>query len=815
MNRLFEKKWVNVVFPHPPYQKFTYEVPLDFQKEICLGHRVIVPLGRRRLTGFIAEFVPQPDIQGLRKIEDILEPYPVLTEELIKLTQWIAVYYMSSWGEVIRTALPPGIHRESKMFIRYLISGEPVSISLTDIHKIILSCVKEKGRVSLVTLKKITGKRNIHFHLSKLEKIGIIQTEHILEKPRVQIKSQKWISLKDRLDSEQFKILQKSAPKQAEVLKILENCGDKLSRAELDCNLSILKSLEKKELIEIEEKEVFRRPYKELEISPPKAIDLTKEQYHVLSKIQSRIKSNSFRVILLHGVTASGKTQVYIEAIRNVLSLGKTALILIPEISLTPQAVQRYKSVFGDDVAVLHSRMSQGERYDSWRKIREGKCRIGLGPRSAVFAPLENLGLIVVDEEHENSYKQMDPAPRYHARDVAIVRAKLNKCIVILGSATPSLETYFNCIKGKYTLYELKHRIDQIPLPKVNLVKIKSNNKYNKNRIISSFLQQKIAERLEKNEQIILLQNRRGYASFLRCSACGNIENCVHCDITLTYHQKDHKLLCHYCGFQKAASDACPSCGGATLAYRGIGTQRVEEEIKRLFPNARLFRMDQDTTRGKNAHAEMVTKFEKRKKEILIGTQMVAKGHDFPGVSLVGVISADTGLYFPDFRAEERTFQLLTQAAGRAGRRDQRGEVVIQTLSCDNPILELAVKQDYISFYRREIMQRKELYYPPMGRIILVRFQGGKKEEVYRAAKTFTKQIPEGHFFEYLGPVFAPLSKIRGMFRVQIIFREDKTIDSTGKKLRDTIRIALNLLYKKYSFSDVSIIIDVDPVDML
>jgi primosomal protein N' (replication factor Y) len=810
-----QKKWVEVVFPHPPNKRFTYGVPQRFCRDLRLGHRILVPLGSRKRTGFVVGFVNRPDIQEIKNIEDIMDSIVLLTPELLKLTLWVSDYYLCSWGEVIRTALPPGIHQKSRLIIQSIEKSSPTKNSLTPIEQSIMDLVQAKGNISLQILEKRLNRKNIRFHLGKLEKRGLILLKEELEEPRVKIKSEKRVVLNSQIKPDDLEDLKRTAPKQAYVVTSLMNTGGEVSRKNLDVDFSILRKLESKGLIRIWESETLREYNPSIKGESPKPITLTKEQAHSLSLIYKEIQKGSFNTFLLHGVTASGKTQVYIEAIRTVLDLGKTALVLIPEISLTPQAVQRYRGVFGNKVAVLHSRMSFGERYDSWRKIRDGKFRIGLGPRSAVFAPLENLGLIVVDEEHDTSYKQLDPAPRYHARDVAVVRGKLNHCPVILGSATPSLESFSNSLQKKYTLCQLTKRIDDTPMPKITLVDHTEMIKTKENRVISPLLREKIKQCLSAGEQIIILQNRRGYSTFLRCKDCGAIEGCPNCDITLTYHRKDRRVRCHYCGYEKPAFDTCPTCGGATFSYSGIGTQRVEEEVRKLFPDARLFRMDYDTTRRKGSHDRIVLEFAKGSGDILLGTQMVAKGHDFPGVSLVGIISADTGLHFPDFRAGEKTFQLLIQAAGRAGRRNFRGEVIIQTLSIDHPVLQFTVDQNYSVFYKWENDQRKELNYPPWGKIIIVRFKGPRQEKVARVAQIFADSLKEDPSLQCLGPASSPLSRAKRLYRFQVILRTSKKQDPTGKHLRDRTKKALVQFQKTTPLSGVRIGVDIDPVDMM
>ncbi|HEX9933970.1 MAG TPA: primosomal protein N', partial [bacterium] len=487
-------------------------------------------------------------------------------------------------------------------------------------------------------------------------------------------------------------------------------------------------------------------------------------------------------------------------------------LVLIPEISLTPQAVARYRGAFGNQVAVLHSGLSPGERLDSWKALRDGSCRIALGPRSAVFAPLRNLGLIVVDEEHESSYKQNDPAPRYHARDAAVMRGKILTCTVLLGSATPSLESYHNALSGKYRLCRLPERMDGVPMPTVALADPRESRK--DHPVFTPMLEEEIRKRLDRKEQAILLLNRRGYANFLQCGACGAIETCPHCAISLTFHLKQRSLRCHYCGFTKPASDLCPACGGSRIRYRGLGTERVEEELRSRFPDARLLRMDMDTTRRKGAHARIVEDFGKHKSDILLGTQMVAKGHDFPGVTLVGIVSADTGLYFPDFRSGERTFQLLTQAAGRAGRKDVPGEVVIQTATPDHPAILFAQKHDYETFYQWAAEQRREFQYPPFGRLVLVGFRCPDAKKTFDAAAQFFEWTPM-HGVERLGPVPAPLSLIQGQHRFHILYRQSKDLDPSGKALRDRIRNAIRRFRESDRFRNVRIHADVDPMDLM
>jgi len=808
------KKLADVAFPQRPLKVLTYKIPHAFRSVIELGHRVLVPVGSRKESGIITAFPKSTDIDKLKSIEDLAEPKPILTPDLIALSQWISEYYLASIGEAIRVMLPSVLHRETRLLLKKTGNAAIGIVQLSKKHQMILDAFQDRETLLFDRLKKRCKIEGLRYEISRLEKLNIVQIHYMLDasfKPKIA----KWISIQKIPAEAEWKPLMKHTPRQAEVLRQIIQNGGEIQRSLLDVQLATLKKMASSGWIEIQEREIFRDAYHHIPLKNPKPVQLTEHQSSAVHRIKTALKRPLFSPFLLHGITASGKTQVYIEIVLKALHLKKTALILVPEISLTPQAVQRYRSVFGKEVAVLHSRMSSGERYDSWRKLREGDCRIALGPRSALFAPLENLGVIIVDEEHDHSYKQNDPAPRYHARDSAVMRAKINQCTVVLGSATPSLESYYNAARGKYTLCRLPERIDRVPLPKINLVDRNLVPAEFKKCILSPLLSQKMETCFHQQEQAILLQNRRGYATYLRCKACGHIESCPNCDITLTYHQTDHQLRCHLCGYQKSAPSICTRCEGPNLKYRGAGTQKVEEEIHTRFPEIRLLRMDLDTTRSKYAHSDIITSFEKHKADILLGTQMVSKGHDFPGVSLVGIVSADTGLLFPDFRAEERSFQMLIQAAGRAGRRNRQGEVVIQTFYPEHPIFIFILGQDFDGFYRYAMDHRKALNYPPFGRLIAIRFRSGDKIHAENASRAIFKLLQEDTTCEILGPVASPISKKKGQFRYQLILRSARKQDPAGQNMRNLIKTALDRYHSIYHFPDVRIGIDVDPLDMM
>ncbi|MBN2001421.1 primosomal protein N', partial [candidate division KSB1 bacterium] len=617
--------------------------------------------------------------------------------------------------------------------------------------------------------------------------------------------------------------LYEKSPKQAECLSFLLNSPDQeYNRADiiraLNISSSVITGLVMRGFVLLEQKQVIRDYYGDMDPGPPKKVKLNPDQRNALEKINVHLDFKKYATFLLHGVTGSGKTQVYIEAIYHVLEQKRTAIVLVPEISLTPQMVSRFRSHFGDTVAVFHSRMSPGERYDSWRATWEGKFNIVIGPRSAIYSPLKNIGLIVVDEEHENSYKQYDLTPRYHARDVSIMRAQLDNALVVLGSATPAVETFFNAWIKKYHILSLPKRIDDIPMPEIKIIDMRKEPRIIGRKepiIFSRTLREKIDEKLALGEQIILLQNRRGFATFLKCKDCGYLAKCKDCDITLTFHLKNHLLKCHYCGHVERAPLFCPQCQGVEIFYKGIGTQRVEEELHELFPGVSAVRMDLDTTRGRLAHDKILSKFGRGEYRILLGTQMVAKGLDFPNVTLVGVISADTELLFPDFRAGERAFQILTQVSGRAGRKEKQGEVVIQTYSPDHYSLYYTRTHDYDNFFKVEIMDRKELNYPPFSRIINIVFKGPDQENVQRVTEKFHSLIDLNAGFEVKGPAPATLSKIQGNFRWQILFMSLKSRDTGAKSMKDNIRRALQEFKVRRWARDVTYTIDVDPVSIL
>ena len=610
------------------------------------------------------------------------------------------------------------------------------------------------------------------------------------------------------------------APKQAEILHNLISGYNRLpiSSAELlkttNTSLTTLQALERKNLVELQSIEITRNPWDSKLIEKTEPLSLNADQINAVAEIHRAIEANLPQTFLLHGVTGSGKTEVYLQIIATVLNKKEGAIILIPEISLTPQTVSRFVGRFGANVAVLHSRLSDGERYDQWQKVRSGEASIVIGARSAIFAPVPDLGLIVIDEEHETSYKQ-DSSPRYHARDVAIQRSKLENCIVVLGTATPSLESFYHTQQGKFHLISMPSRIGSREMPKVEIIDMREELKSKNRSIFSRSLLTEITDRLTKNEQTILFLNRRGYSSYVFCRNCGHVEKCEVCSVSMTYHFSKQRTVCHHCGGEKRTPRSCPSCTSENIRYFGLGTERVEQEVLRVFPQAKVQRMDTDSTLQKNVHQTILDRFNNQEIDILVGTQMIAKGLDFPNVTLVGVIIADTALNLPDFRARERSFNLLTQVAGRSGRSNLEGKVIVQTYMPDHYGIQAAKNHDYVGFYNQEIMFRKELNYPPLSHVATILVRGTAEEEVINTAndlRSILDSIQADHFpnIEVRGPVAAPLSKIKAKHRWHLLIKCESSDD-----LREAIHTMNQSTRTNFTPTSVEKIVDIDPISML
>lgn len=823
-------EYVNVVFPLPIRHAFTYLLPAELHASAKIGCRVIAPFGARRLTGFIVGSPDETHLSDLKEIQDVLDPEPVFSPEMLRLAEWVSGYYLCSLGEALKAMLPAALVQASRQYVE-LIRDHPRQTAagieaMSSRQAQILRYLEKAGKMSVSHLKTRIGARSLVCSLNKLEVDGFVQVRQSLtsrsEKPRVEL----YVALSPNHElacTDALTTLERKAPKQAACVQCLRELGRPVLQKELlrrsGASLQTLKSLRKKGLVTFTEKKIFRDYYDFMHDVEPEVIELNEEQRAALEEIEPVLHDHQFETFLLFGVTGSGKTQVYIEAIKKTLAMGKDAIVLVPEISLTPQTVRRFRSHFKDKVAVLHSAMSDGERLDSWRKIKDGRARVVIGPRSAVFAPLRNIGLIVVDEEHEASYKQTDSVPRYNARDVAIVRAKSANAVVVLGSATPSAESFYNTQVKKFRLLELQRRVNDVALPEVRILDMLKEKRLSGKReepVFSRLLAKKIAEKVERNEQIILLLNRRGFSSYIKCHDCGHVEECEHCNITLTYHLHGRRLRCHYCGFSKRAPEVCAACASADILFRGLGTQKVEEALQSRFPGLRTVRMDLDTTSQKRSHDRILQDFGDGKFDVLLGTQMVAKGLDFSRVTLVGVINADIGMLVPDFRSTERTFQLLTQVAGRAGRKDLTGEVIIQTYTPDSFCLHCAQTHDFIRFFAGEILERRELLYPPFGRLVCIHFRGEDEQEVRRAAAGFATILKSRQgSFQILGPTPSPIERIQNKYRYQILLKADKSRDAGGKKIRQAVEQAQERFGQESRRSGVRVTVDVDPISII
>lgn len=823
--------FAEIAFPISLRKTFTYSIPENLKEKIRPGQRALVTFGRESKSGFVVKVSSVSDIGKAKEILDLIDDEPVISPEILELTRWVSDYYYASWGECLKAALPPELQMRTLLWVHKrespLLDYEDKRTKLSSKEKKVLDILENKSPQKISSLEKKLGSKGIYSALHSLEQKGKLELYYELSKPKSGIKYEKMISLKGDSPEEQ-KLLEtyiesakRKSPKEASVLELLKNEKRELSLKEMNQRINgpsrVLDRLEKKGVVRSFYKEKLREPPWEMDIESAHEFSLNQEQKTALETLEKALAENRYHPFLLYGVTGSGKTQIYIEIIKKALEKGKTALVLVPEISLTPQIITRFKKVFGEKVCSYHSSLSPGERFDAWRGIREGRIKVVVGTRSAIFSPLSDLGVVVVDEEQDHSYKQKEPDPKYNARDLALVRGKMNKALVILGSATPSLESFYNVEKGKYGLLQLTQRVEEKILPHVRITNLKEERKKGNYSVFSDELSSELRGKMEKGEQAILFLNRRGFSNFIKCQECGYIFRCPHCDISLNFHRTDLSLRCHYCNFMIQASPVCPGCSGNRLAHKGIGTQRIEEEIKKLLPEISIRRMDQDTTYRKDSHWEILKDFASKDFSLLLGTQMVTKGLDFPDVTLVGVILADASLDFPDFRARERTFQLLTQVAGRAGRGKSGGEVILQTYYPEDWTIKLSAEQNFLDFYQKEIKEREELFYPPFSRLILIRFQGKEEEKIQKIAEDFGEKLSSSlkakgyspKSYQILGPAPAPLPKIKDRYRFQILIKTKEVRKITGK---------IDLIFERkfrrnYSGGEISV--EVDPLEIM
>jgi primosomal protein N' (replication factor Y) len=816
---------------------FSYRVPASMQSNAHAGMRALVPFGHRRVTGFIVDIKLEENEHATKSIECLLDSTPVFSPELLNFTKWIADYYLCGWGDALKAALPAGFTLDEKAYwvLDGNSSGEEWALFF-ETHEVEKKLVKalRAAPISLVSLKRRFGLTARSVEIKRLQQAGLISFRPVIRPPRVKSKMDAVLTLTDKAKQSYGEILFtqiKTVNGQRLIREIFESGPDGVLRSYLlkGANSSRRAALAKLIFdgwIQLRVEEVNRWESSQ-EISPQvnKPLTLTNDQIAILKEIYEPIEQNRFQSFLLHGVTGSGKTQVYIEAISKILERGKTALVLVPEITLTPFLWSRFRDAFGDQVAIQHSGQSPSVRFDLWRAIRAGKFPVVIGARSAVFAPLKNIGIVIVDEEHESGLKQTESPPRYHARDAALVRARMHHAVAILGSATPSLESMFLAQTHRHTMLSLPDRIGGVAMPTIVIEKTtpdpeEENEERSKKKksasvepppILTPKLIEHIHEVLRDNKQAILLQNRRGFAPFVVCKTCGHIPLCEQCSVSMTYHRRGRVLRCHYCNASVDAPDQCLKCGSSELIMYGIGTQRLEEELEVHFPDARILRMDSDSVSRPGAHGKMIAAFAAHDYDILLGTQMIAKGLDFPHVQLAAVVQAETELFHPDFRATERGAGLILQLAGRAGRRDLQGKVIVQCSIDQHPALRAAVSGDWVAFTTTELATRLISSFPPYARLILIRAAAKDESSVARSMIRIKNLLSVHDSLSIMGPAPAVISKLKNKYRYQLIARTTREQDPAGKILRTAVQSALNEYKQSRTEPSVALEIDVDP----
>lgn len=804
-------RYAQVIVDVPAMQTnrpYTYELPQELQDQAQVGMRVIVPFGKgeRQIQGFIVGLTDEYELAiAPKRVTSLMDLAPVLNNEALQLADWLAQKTFSFKIRCLQVMLPNVMRASYSKSLR-LLSAVELPQELNSLFAGGSEIEFDESKLSAQQLNKLAqmrqaGHLEVVYHVkdrAKAKLVGVVT------------------SLVDEQNYTQFKAkVRKNAHKQLELLEFLyqnphQSFLQTKLQADLQVSLNQLKKAAQQGWLKLAQQERYRDPYgdKTLQVTTPK--QLTPEQQRAVEQIDQAITAKNATTFLLEGVTGSGKTEVYLQAIAHALSQGRSALMLVPEISLTPQMVQRVKERFGKDVAMLHSALSDGERYDEWRRIERKEAKVVVGARSAIFAPLDDLGLIIIDEEHEASYKQED-MPRYQARDVALWRGKYHNCPVVLGSATPDLATRARAQKGVYQQLNLTKRINGSSLPQVTLVDMREAVKTAPTPDFSQILLDQITERLARKEQVVLMLNRRGYSSFVLCRDCGFVLKCPNCDVSLTLHMDTHLMKCHYCGHEEAIPNRCPSCDSKKIRYYGTGTQKVQAELEKLLPEARILRMDVDTTRKKGAHERLLAKFGAHEADILLGTQMIAKGLDFPDVTLVGVLNADTSLSLPDYRSSERTFQLLTQVSGRAGRADKTGQVVIQTYNPEHYAIQLACRQDYEQFFFYEMNLRHLNNYPPYYYTIKITVSAKSEAEAAKESFAIKKGLDQCLSPQalVLGPTPSSILKIKNRFYYQLVIKY-KQEPALEKYLQDLL-----LQSQSGEKKGIMVVIDREPVNFL
>lgn len=814
--------FADVILPLAVPHLFTYSVPQNLRNSITPGQRVVVQFGAKKLYTALVESVHynKPEQYKAKPIESILDQAPLVNALQLQFWKWMSDYYLCHPGDVMNAALPSGLKLSSETRIMLHPGQEFSEKDLSNDEYLLWEALNTKPVISLKEAEEILGRRFHSIIRGMMEKNWLLVYEELQEKFKP--KKEDFIRLHPKNNDDKklrkvFDELEKKAFKQLEVLTAfihLSSGKKEVKKTDLlnktGASPSVIESLEKKNILEVYTKETGRFQSNE---TPAAIKELTPEQEKAYASIRAQWKSKE--IVLFHGVTSSGKTEIYIRLIKEAMDRGEQVLYLLPEIALTTQVVSRIRKYFGQALGVYHSKFNENERVEIWNGVnqfkgKDSKFQVILGARSAMFLPFSKLGLVIVDEEHDSSYKQFDPAPRYHARDSAMVLAHMHKAKVLLGSATPSIESLHNASSGKFGKTELLTRFGGIEMPEILVADIKDATRRKKMQShFSPLLMDHIKAALSQQEQVIIFQNRRGFAPYLECKTCGWSPECKNCDVSLVYHKAGNLLRCHYCGFATTVPPACAACGAAEIQMKNFGTEKIEEELQHFFPDARIARMDYDSTRSKHSHQRIIQDFEEHRTDILVGTQMVTKGLDFANVSTVGILSADQALNFPDFRSHERCFQLLMQVAGRAGRQGKRGKVIIQTYSPANPVIQQVINNDHASMYKEEIGHRELFHYPPFYRLIGISVMDQDPAKLNDAAAHLGRKLREHFGDRVLGPEFALVPRVKNLYQKKFLLKFSK--DESVSKAKEMIRQKMTELNNDPNFRSVRVHADVDP----
>ena len=825
--------FVDVLLPVPLPGTFTYRVPYELNDSVSIGMRVVIQFGQKKIyTGLIRKIHEvAPAVHQVKYILSILDQSPIVNEKQLDFWDWIAGYYLCYPGEVMNAALPSALKLASETKIVLAPDFDRDYAQLNDREFLIVEALELRQVITITDASRIVDTAKVIPLIKTLIEKGVVLTQEELTdryKPRLEtyLKLKGEYAVNEELLHEEFNKLGTRAFKQLELLMrfvSLSRCfslnENEVTRTELlkdfKNGLGLLKALLDKGILETYKREISRLTEKDAD-SLANEIVLTDIQQQALDELNESFKAKD--TVLLHGITGSGKTELYIRLIDDVISQGKQVLYLLPEIALTSQIINRLRKYFGPRAGVYHSKYNEQERVEIWNRVllgnlhgELGQYSVILGARSSLFLPFENLGLVIVDEEHDTSYKQMDPAPRYNARDAAIMLARMHGAHVLLGSATPSIESYYNAREGKYALVELNKRYGGMLLPEVLCVNLKEATKSRQMQShFSTFLIDHIKLAIENKEQVILFQNRRGFSLRIECDSCNWMPQCVNCDVTLIYHKKENHLRCHYCGFTTRVPEKCPSCNNTSLKMKGFGTEKVEEELSLMLPGVHIERMDLDTTRSKTAYQKIIADFEEKKIDVLVGTQMVTKGLDFDNVSLVGILNADNMISYPDFRSFERSYQQIAQVSGRAGRRNKRGKVVIQTYNPEHSVIQYVMANDYEAMYSSQILERRNFKYPPFFRIVKLTLQHKDEVTLNKAANEFAVTLRQSFGKRVLGPEFPSVSRVRNYYLKNILLKFERTPELS--QMKEALRQQCYTFRFHPEFKQVRIIIDVDPV---